>query len=354
MGLTQALTEQILELRKETSLELLVASSENEMEPGLHKKIDEAGVRKEIVNGLDVHSDFKAKARQLGRIIKENGITHVNVHNNWQLALIAYAKYGGIIPKKFKVIYSIHGYRHNASAVKSAIARGIIGSGLLMFADRVHSMSTYVSNKFRLLGYKTDLVYYMMDKPEYKKEKNEIKGAPLEMVFPAQFRHGKQQDMLIEAVKIYVDKTGDCSIRLYLPGDGERRGEMMALAKGYGLEENVVFPGKMAHKDILDLYNRTNVALVSSNVETYGRCIAEPFMLGRCLLTVPTGVALDIIKPGENGDYFNTAEELAEKLVKLHGEPELVMKMANQAFIDRRVFSRDEVMKSYLESLDKA
>ncbi len=353
VGLTQALTEQILELQKEDSIELYAVSSQNEMEAGLHQKVKDAGVNMTIVEDLDVHENIKSLAKQVSEVIAKNGITHVNVHNNWQLAVMAYAKYWSRGARNVRIIYTIHGYRHN-SFLKSLLAIPMIGLALLLFADRVISMSKYVTRRFWFVGYKTDTVFYIMSKPEFNKQENVIKNLPLKMVFPAQFRHGKNQDLLINAVEKYVAKTNDRSIRLYLPGAGELLDMYKGMVAEKGLDECVVLPGKLAHKEVIKLYEESNIALVSSNVETYGRCIAEPFALGRCLITKPTGVALDIIRDGENGFLYSKEDELVEILVKLKENPSLVSQIANQAFEDKKVFSRDNVIQSYLEVIRKA
>lgn len=230
----------------------------------------------------------------------------------------------------------------------------MIGLALMLFTDRVISMSKYVSKRFWFVGYKTDTVFYIMSKPEFNKQENQIANTPLKMVFPAQFRHGKNQDILINAVSKYIEKTNDKSIRLYLPGTGELLETYKNLVRSKGIEENVIFPGKLPHKDVIALYEESNIALVSSNVETYGRCIAEPFALGRCLITKPTGVALDIIKNGVNGYLYNNVNDLVEILVNLRENPELVSQIANQAFEDKKVFSRDNVIKTYLTAINNA
>lgn len=353
VGLTQALTEQTEELVKDPSIELFNLSSENEQEQGLFRRLDECGAQYEIINGLDEHKNFKNLVQEIIRIIDKHEITHVNVHSNWQLALLAYIKTTKKARKPFKLIYTIHGYRHNSS-VKSVIAIGFIGIALKLFADRVISMSTYVSKRFPMVSSKTDLVYYMMKGKQYEQKLTPADGASLKMVFPAQFRHGKRQDMLIRAVKMYIDKTGDTTIQLFLPGAGPLRDEMIDLAKNLGLQNNVIFPGQLKLGDVRDLYLKANIALCSSNVETYGRCIAEPFMLGRCVVTQRTGVAEDIIKHGENGMFFKDSNDLAEILIDLHQHPDKVTRMSAQAINDREIFSRDRVMSSYLNSLIKA
>lgn len=350
VGLTQALTEQIVELQKEEQIELYAVSSQNEMEEGLHRKVENAGVNMSIIKDLDVHRNIKSLALQVSSLIAINGITHVNVHNNWQLMIMAYAKYLSRKVKNVKIIYTIHGYRHN-SFLKSLFAIPLIGMALLLFADRVISMSKYVSKRFWFVSYKMDTVFYIMNKPEFNKAHNVIENKPMKMVFPAQFRHGKNQDILIDAVEKYIKKTNDTTIRLYLPGTGDLLDGYKEMVKAKGLSENVIFPGKLTHKEVITLYEESNIALVSSNVETYGRCIAEPFALGRCLITKPTGIALDIIRDGENGFIYRNVEELTDILLRLREQPEVISQIANQAFEDKKVFSRDNVIRSYFDVL---
>lgn len=353
VGLTTALSEQILELKKQPEISLSCVSSEKEMEPGLHQMMRDNEVNMNIIPELDVHKNFILLANSVEKIIEDNKITHVNVHNNWQLAIVSYLKYKRFLPKPFKIIYTIHGYRHN-SYLKSILAIGVIGFALLCFADRVISMSSYVSRRFWFVKYKTNLVYYIMNKPEFNKTDNHISASPLKMVFPAQFRKGKNQDLLINAVELYIKKTGDSHIQLYLPGDGYLLKDCQALVKEKNLEENVFFPGKLAHEKVIQLYEDSNIALVSSNVETYGRCIAEPFALGRCLITKKTGVALDIIKDKANGFFFSNETELVSILSFLRKNPQKIIDVANNAFRDKSVFTSEEVMGQYFTAIKNA
>lgn len=353
VGLTTAHFEQICELNKENDIELYCISSENEMESGYIRRCRDAGINITVVNGLDEHADFGRLCHEIEKTIERYDITHVNVQNNWQLALVSWLKYRRVIPRKFKIIYTIHGYRHNSSW-KSVIAIAVIGLALLLFTDRVISMSSYVSRRFWFVGYKTDVVFYMMTKPEFAKTNNEIEGSPLKMMFPAQFRNGKRQEILIDALRRYVEITGDREARLCLPGKGPLLEEMKQLSERYGLNDNVIFPGEIPHGDVIKMYETCNIALVSSNVETYGRCIAEPFALGRCVVTQRTGIALDIIEDGVNGAFFTDADSLCKLLVEFYGNPTIVTDMANKAFADKVVFSRDNVMQRYKTALGKA
>lgn len=353
VGLTQALTEQVEQLSKQNEVELYCISSEDEQEPGLHERLKRIHVHVTIVPGLDVHTNFKALSQKIANLIKSYGITHVNVQNNWQLGLVGVLRINPFNGLHFKLIYTIHGYRHN-HPVKAVIAIATIGMALWLFTDRVISMSDYVSKRFWFLGYKTDRVFYMMNKPEYMKTENRIDTTPLSLVFPAQFREGKRQDMLIKAVKKYVDMTGDKQIVLHLPGNGPLLEQMKELANKLNLSNQVKFYGKLSLNEVISIYEKSNLALCSSNVETYGRCIAEPFMLGRCVITQRTGVAGDIIKHGENGFFFKNENDLAKILCSLHERPEKIKQITDRSFKDREIFFPSNVMKTYIDSLKKA
>lgn len=350
IGLTQAQTEQVEHLAKESELNLICISSQNEQEPGLHKRLSDIGVQMEIVNDLDVHKNASYLMDQIASIMIKYSITHVNVQNNWQFSLLSRLKLRVGFRQKFKLIYTIHGYRHN-HPVKAGIAIAAIGSALGLFSDSVISMSDYVSKRFWFLRHKMDRVFYLMNKPEYNKSVNFVRTDKLSMVFPAQFRKGKRQEMLVKAVRRYIDITDDDSIELHLPGDGPLLSEIKTLVAELQLEKNVKFYGKITLDEVIKLYENCNIALCSSNVETYGRCIAEPFMLGRCVITQKTGVAGDIIKHGENGLIFRNEKDLTGLLIKLHQDTSEISRLANQAFVDREVFYPQNVMNTYLKVL---
>lgn len=318
----------------------------------MRDKLLAAGCAVNVIADLDIHNSLKSKAKEIAILIEKNHIDIVNVHNNWQLALIAVVRLLRLSSKKFKTIYTIHGYRHN-SVWKSLIAIYVIGLMLLLFADKVISMSGYVSRRFWFLKHKIRQVYYIMAKPEFNKPSNQIEAEPLKIVFPAQFRHGKNQDNLLRVIKRYIDVTNDRSIRVWLPGTGNTLPTCQKLAEKLEISENIVFPGQMPHQDVIKLYENANIGLAMTNVETYGRCIAEPFALGRCVVSRRTGIAEDIIQHGVDGFLFSNEAELLKILCELHDKPQLVVSTANRAFEKRVIFSERAVMDSYLAILQE-
>jgi glycosyltransferase involved in cell wall biosynthesis len=345
IGLSSLLTQQAIALKK-GNLAPICLFGENEQEPGLAGKMQRNGVNLIKMEGLDEHSHFKELSRKIGMMIHLNRIDRVHVQNNWQLLLVAFYKYKNITPKPFQIIYTLHGFRHN-NPVKSIIATWIIGLILFLFADKIIVMSDYVKKRFFFLSYKIKKLYLGIDDNYFKKIKNEVAVTPLKLVFPAQFREGKNQNILIEAVASYMDTTGDSTIELHLPGEGALLNQCKKLVQKKGIEKNVFFPGQYTKLQIKDLYEQCNIGVVSSNTETFGQSIVEPFVLGRTILTRKVGVAPDIIKEGINGYFFDNEKDLIEKLIFLLTNKELIKKIGDTNFSNRDIFLWQEIINQY-------
>ena len=156
IGQSSLLTDQLMALHK-SELDFVAVSGENEQERGLKERIEDIGIDVRRIQGLDVHANFMGLARQIADIISKEDIRCVHVQNNWQILLVVFVKF--ILLRRFglKIVYTLHGFRHN-SPVKSVIARIIIGAVLLLFANRVICMSTYLKRKFYFLGRKAVLI----------------------------------------------------------------------------------------------------------------------------------------------------------------------------------------------------
>ena len=350
IGLSALLTQEVIAF-KNAGINLICVAGENEQEQGLTEQLNEQNIDAVRIQGLDNHANFNGLSKQIASIIKENAITHVHVQNNWQLLMVAYCKYAKIIPEKFRIIYTLHGFRHN-HPVKSIFAIMVIGTILLFFANRVFIMSDYVKKHFFFLGKKMKKLYLGIDDYFFSKTENHVETNPIRLVFPAQFRVGKNQDIIINAIASYINKTGDKTIELYLPGEGPLMEEYKEMAKDKGIEKNIIFPGQCTKIRIKELYDFCNVGIVSSNTETFGQSIVEPYVLGRCVLTRSVGVAPDIIKDGINGYLFRDKNDLTEILVKLSQNRSEIETMGNNNFENRNTFSWREIVKVYKKDLE--
>lgn len=351
IGLTSQLTEQAIFLTKQVGKNFLFISGEKEQFPGLHEKLHYNNVNHVTISGLDEHREFFRLVKEFDKYVSEFEPSVIHCRTNWQLLISVVSKI--LCKKHYSIIYTVHGYRHNYR-YRSELARYVIGLGLLAFANKVITPSTFLKNNFSFLNNKADILFIGVGDEFFVNYKPPLFDGTERIVFPGEFRHGKNQDVLIRALKKYVDKTGNHNIELYLPGEGVKLTKCRTLARRLGLEKIVSFPGVLNRDQMIELYLRCQFAIVPSNIETFGHCITEPFALGRVVISRHVGVADDIIIHGENGFLYDTEEELVELLIKILSDKEKCGMVARKAFDGRNVFRWSNLTEKYLALIDSS
>ena len=128
---------------------------------------------------------------------------------------------------------------------------------------------------------------------------------------------------------------------------------MKDLCKELECDQQVLFPGYCSKKEILSYYKKSNTAVVASNNETFGQCIAEPFVLGLNIITTKVGVASDIIFNNQGGFYFKTQKDLTSILLELSKKPMLIEKNGERNFQMRDKFRWSIITKEYLKVINQ-
>ena len=350
IGLSSLLTDQLIAF-SHYGMNICAVAGEKEQEEGLTEKIQkESLIPFNQIVGLDKHSGFKRLVNILTNIIVKNQIDIVHVQNNWQLALVSYIKYKQLFKHKIKIVYTLHGFRNN-SMWKSHIAQFIIGTALFLFADKIICMSSYLKQKFRLLSYKIELLPLGVPESFFTPQIHPLPDNGLQLIFPAQFRRGKNQDIIIKAFAEHIKRTNDCVSMLRLPGTGDLMPEIKELATKLGLSDRIEFPGLLPKEDIRKLYLKSNIGIISSNSETFGQSIVEPFVLGRCIISTPVGIANDIIKEGINGFIYTEETELVQIFNKLYTHQQIICQIGQNNFKQRDIFNWRNICKKYEKNI---
>lgn len=346
IGLSALLVDEAVALHRQ-KIPVLCLAGEKEQEGGLKHTMEDNEVPLLIVEGLDEHHNFFKLARRVKGIIEEYAITHIHVQNNWQLVIIAYIRFILCISGKVKVIYTLHGFRHN-NLLKSIIARMMIGILLWLTADHIICMCKYLQSVFWPLKYKSILLPLGISEEFFEThELPSIQDSGLQIIYPAQFRYGKNQELVIKAFADYLKQTADEKAHLWLPGSGELLDKAKALASSLNLQNRISFPGQCSKAEIVELYKKCNVAVVASNRETFGQSIVEPWVMGLIVASRPVGVASDIITSGESGFLFNKQSDITCTLVQIAALPEFQKELSYCVSQKRRMFSWEEVVSRY-------
>ena len=346
LGNSALLVDQAIAIYEQHKNLFVIMSNVNQ-ESGLQDKLKDLKIPSLVLDGLYEHKSFFLCVKLLRDVINHNRIDIVHVQTNWELALISYVKY--ILKCNIKIIYTVHAYRHNYR-IRSYLMLILLNIVLRFFTDAVICMCSTLIHKFPFIKKKIILIPLGIDN-RYFIDKFSIENNNLRLIFPAQFRHGKNQDLIIKAFAKYISITNDKKSKLVLPGEGEKREDMILLTKALHCENQVDMPGFCSKEEILLLYRNSNLAIVASNNETYGQCIVEPYVLGRGVITTNVGIAPDIIKSGINGFFFKHENELVDILVKLYENKELIKCMGYYNFCRRDNFRWDVIVKDYLTKI---
>lgn len=214
-------------------------------------------------------------------------------------------------------------------------------------------MCTSLKNSFHWLSYKISIIPLGIDENFFVGSYQPLLMDSLRLIYPAQFRIGKNQDTVIRAFAEYRNITHDMKSILILPGSGELLQKMKNLCKDLDCDQQVLFPGYCSKKEILTYYRKSNTAVIASSSETFGQCIAEPFVLGLNIITTRVGVALDIIQNKDGGFYFKTQKELTSILLELSKKPILIQKNGERNFRMRDKFRWSIITKEYLKIINQ-
>ena len=248
IGLTALLAEKACALKELGNSEFLFVSGEKEQFPGVFAKLQRHQVRHVAIPGLDDHGGFFRLVRLFNNEVGRFFPNIVHVQTNWQLAIAAAAR--RLFGQRYAIICTIHGYRHNYR-IRSVIARAAIGVGLKVLADLVLAPSSFLRDKFSIVRKKSRVLFLGVEDRYFERGNIVSWDGPARIIYPAEFRKGKNHEELIRAVGKVTKRFGSGKLELYLPGTGVLLERCQALCQTLGIGQAVFFPGFLDRKSVV-------------------------------------------------------------------------------------------------------
>ncbi len=128
----------------------------------------------------------------------------------------------------------------------------------------------------------------------------------------------KGTDTLIKAIsKLRHQFKAD--FKGILIGGGERIGEYKNFAKRLGIQDNVIFMGRVDSETLLEAYAAADVFVLPSLHESFGITLVEAAACGKPIVSTRVGVAFDLIKEANTGFFcnHNDPDDLARKIIRV-------------------------------------
>jgi glycosyltransferase involved in cell wall biosynthesis len=119
------------------------------------------------------------------------------------------------------------------------------------------------------------------------------------MLYVGRLAREKNLETLFEMAAIAFQK--DSSLRLWLVGDGQFRGECLSMVRRLGIGDRVRFVGFVPRAEVDQYYAAADLFVFSSITETQGLVVQEAMMYGLPAVAVIGGGASSGITDGANG-----------------------------------------------------
>jgi glycosyltransferase involved in cell wall biosynthesis len=324
---------------------------QREQHPGLTAILDGQRIRHVLIPGLEFHDHPRLLVGHIRAQIEEFRPEVIHIQTNWQLLLTALALRGS--GTRCKTVYWLHGFRHNYP-LRSVVARALIGGLLAAAADRVIVSSSYARRNFAFLNDKLWFSMIGVDEDFFQSyQPLESLLGPKRLIFAGEFRRGKNQDWLIRSLCEYCRCSADRDVRLVLAGAGPQLERCQDLARRLAVDDLVEFTGRLNRGQMVQEYQRAHCAIVPTNQETFGACIAEPLVLGKIVFSRRVGCAEDVMVHGRNGFLFDTQAELTELLLRVLPDLRAWEHVGRRAFAERDTFSWKTITSAYFQMLQE-
>jgi glycosyltransferase involved in cell wall biosynthesis len=276
---------------------------------------------------------------KVARIIDERNIDIV--HCTMQFALLMGWLARRSATRQPKLVAAIHTTKN--VSVKNELLDRLVYRWILGVCDKVvfvcRTQTDYWLKRFPELGEKAVVVYNGVDAKKYSAET--LNGRDVElrkelgvaenaavMSCIAGFRKEKGHAILFQA----FERAAVDDAVLVLAGDGRLRSELMSQVEELGLQDRVIFGGKMA--DVRPLLGMSQLSVLASTaVETFSIAMLESMAMRVPVLATNIGGLHEAITPGQTGDLLEPGqvEEMSEKIRSLMTDKAKCAEMGNTA-----------------------
>lgn len=146
----------------------------------------------------------------------------------------------------------------------------------------------------------------------------------------------KSVDILIDAQKELVKKY---NAKLLIVGDGPDADSLKKLVKKNGIENNVIFTGKVPWTEITKYYHLADIFATASRTETQGLTVIEAMAASLPVAAVDDESFRNVVIDDLNGYLFNTKKEYIKAVESLFNDKGKLKKFSHQARINAEGYS---------------
>jgi glycosyltransferase involved in cell wall biosynthesis len=176
-------------------------------------------------------------------------------------------------------------------------------------ADMVFAVSNQLQSKILLEGHRLAVLlptgvdtsfFHKLEDRRLLRRKWHFSDGEIVVLIVSNLEPHKGVDVAIRAVGLLHDTEIE-SLRLVVVGRGPQKPALEKLVKSLKLEKSVLFLGELAREDLLELYNASNVFVLSSRSEGLPFSLLEAMACESICIASSVGDIPVVLKDGVNG-----------------------------------------------------
>lgn len=244
------------------------------------------------------------------------------------------------------------GYWHTPAKI---ILYKLLNQWVNVFVANCLATATWASEKEDIPTERIKTIYNGVDldlfqpvSPVIKEEKRKklmLKPNTFTVGIVANLKAVKRIDIFLRAAALVNLKL--TNVQFIIAGDGELRKELEIMASEIGILEKVFFLGK--REDIPEILAVCDLAVLSSNSESFSNSIVEYLASGLPVITTDVGGCREIIENGVNGFIVPVSdpETIAERIIELMQNKHVNISSYKNRAKAELLFSRKSMVDSF-------
>ena len=189
------------------------------------------------------------------------------------------------------------------------------------------------------------------DIDDLRKELN-ISKKDFVLLFVGRLAEEKNVEFLIHSHAEIIKKHDN--VKLLIVGDGPDKEKYEEYSKKLGLEDHVLFTGKVAWKDMPIYYHISDIFTTASKTETQGLTIIEAMAANTIPVCMRDEAFQSMVTENLNGLFFETEEEYQQEVIDLYEDKKKLEKFDKQARIQAEHYSSKNYADRVLEVYERA
>lgn len=285
-------------------------------------------------------------------------LKHVCQHHGYRVALLAqwYSGTAAAVLRRRGILERVFSAAHGQELLRVPVRGTLLGNAyeghrgrVLASMDGFFPVSAYTGSLLTDLGVSSDRIHVVKNGTDVQRFR--LDGAELQQLSAFRAERGLGQGpLLLTAARLVRRKGVDIvlralpqiaasipNVRYAVVGTGPEEAALKRLAVELGINERVVFLGKLPERDVVLAYNACDIFVMPArfeypSVEGFGLVFREANACGKPVIGTTTGGIVDAIDDGQTGLLVepDSVEAFAGAALRLLRDPTYAVTLGQQ------------------------